>query len=587
MIRKLVRNLTHGLLLRSGIFYYRIDVKVANNKYKSIRCSLHTTNLYTAILRLNQMKRLMRSFAELSPEEQTEFIKFYTGGEEKLTDEEKQELESGDSSSIINTAFDAWVAKKSDPGKLIDTFVKRSVEFDLADKGYIDSAHERKIARNKATQDIIDAEYLMLIRKQLKPAEEQEYNETLEMAKNSELRDGSWEEYQARKSGKIAPRTVFVPQPQHIYQDPQKTQNKHTITEIMEYMFEVSQIKSETQKSQTYDVQNMIASVGLSMDDDYSKLNDQKTIARICTWIKQRQKKDGTEISNKRKNKQLGILRSLITAANRKEPSQYKLTELTSCILFLRKAPKGETKEYWYFSDAQLKNIFDPKHNFFKKNPEQFLACLIAMFSGARTNAAVSLQFGDITKEDGIDVISFFENHPRKHLKNEATERYLPVAKQLLDWGFVDMVRERQKKIGAKDSDFIFSRTQNELSGDPADKFMTPFLRFIREKLGIVQTGRKIYSFHSFRDTVSNKMEDCGISDSMAHKLVGWKETDVRHTNYMKRDYQEWKTEIDKLVYPEEILHLDYWKTVIPDLYINPEHINHKRGKYKPHIKID
>ena len=214
------------------------------------------------------------------------------------------------------------------------------------------------------------------------------------------------------------------------------------------------------------------------------------------------------------------------------------------------------------------------------------MACLIALFSGARTNAAVSLQFGDITQEYDIDVIAFFENHARKHLKNDASERYLPIAKQLMDWGFVDMIRARQKQIGAKDSDFIFDRTQNKLTGDPADKFMTPFLRFIRDELGIVQTGRKIYSFHSFRDTVSNKMEDCGISDSMAHKLVGWKDTDIRHSNYMKRDCQEWKTEIDKLVYPEDVLHLEEWKRIIPDLYISPKKINHKRGTYKPHIKI-
>lgn len=567
MVRKLVRKLTHGLLLRSGVFYYRIDVRVANGKYKSLRRSLRTANVYTAIQRLNHMKHLMKAFTELSPEEQAEFIKFYTGGEDTLTEDEKRELETGDTASIICTAFDAWVAKRSDPDKLIDTFVKRSVEFDLADKGYIDSAHERKIAKNRAAQDIIDAEYLMSIRKQLNPAEEQEYNETLEMAKNSKLRDSSWEEYQARKSGKIAPR-VFVPQ--SVYQEPPKPQNKHTINEIMLYMFEVSQIKSETRKSQELDVKSMIASVGLDLDDDYSKLNDQDIITRICAWINSRKKKDGTDISNKRKNKQLGILRALITAANRKEPSQYKLTELTNCIIFLRKAPKGETKEYWPFSDAQLCEIFDPKHNFFKENPEQFLACLIAMFSGARTNAAVSLQFGDITKEDGVDVIAFFDNHERKHLKNDATERNLPIAKQLLDWGFVDMVRERQEKIGAKDTDFIFARTQHDVSGDPADKFMTPFINtFMRNKLKIVDTGRKKYAFHSFRDTVSRKMKDCGISNSMAHKLVGWKESDIRYSHYMKYDCQEWKNEIDKLVYPEEMLHLEEWKKIIPKLYID------------------
>ena len=349
----------------------------------------------------------------------------------------------------------------------------------------------------------------------------------------------------------------------------------------MNYMFEVSQIKPETCKSQEYDIKSMIGSVGISLEDDYSKLNDHNVIQKICDWIRYRINKNGEPISNKRKNKQFGILRSLITAANRKEPTQYKLAELTNCILFLRKETKGNSKEYQPFSDAQLSEIFDPSNDFFKKNPEQFLACLIALFSGARTNAAVSLQFGDITKESDIDVFAFFENHPRKHLKSDATERYLPIAKQLLDFGFVDMIRERQKKIGAKDTDFIFARTQHDLSGDPADKFMTPFLHFIRKRLNIVSNGRKIYAFHSFRDTVSNKMADCGIDDTMAHKLVGWKGGDIRYTHYTKRDQNEWKAAIDKLEYPEEVLHLNMWKEIIPELYLarKDAQINQPRTK--------
>ena len=576
MIRKMVRNLTQGLLLRSGVFYFRMDVKIAKNKYKSIRRSLHTTNLYTAIERLNHMKRLINTFNTLTPKEQAEFIKFYTGGKETITEEEQKELENGDTSSIIYTAFDAWMAKKADGGKLMDAIVNKSYEFEIADTGYPDSVRERLMAKRDAAQDVINAKYLMSIRKQLNPEEEQEYNDIMEMAKNSKLRDKSWEEYKER----ITPKPKIEP----TYQTPQ---NKHTIDEIMRYMFDVSQIKPETRKSQEYDVKNMIASVNLNLDDDYSKMNDPNTIKQICGWVKGRKNRNGTDISNKRKNKQLGILRSLITSANRKEPTQYKLAELTEPILFLRKESKGMSKEYQPFSNEQLSAIFDPKHDFFKKNPEQFLACLIALFSGARTNAAVSLQFKDITTESGIDGIAFYENHPRKHLKNDATERFVPIAKQLLDFGFVDMIRKRQQKTNAKDTDFIFNRTQNELSGDPADKFMTPFLRFIRQELKITSADRKIYAFHSFRDTVSNKMEDCGINDTMAKKLIGWKSGDMRFTHYSKRDYQEQQAAIDKLVYAEEILHLNEWKNIIPNLYINPEKIDHRRGKYKPHIKID
>ena len=587
MIRKLVRNLTQGLLLRSGVFYFRMDVKLSNNKYKSIRRSLHTTNVYTAIKRLNYMKHLINTFNELEPEEQAEFIKFYTGGEETLTDEERRELETGDTSSIICTAFDAWVAKKSDGGKLIDTFVKKAYEFEIADSGYPDSAHERMVAKRNAAQDVVDSVYLMSIRKQLNPAEEQEYNDTLEMAENSKLRDKSWEGYKARTTPKKvpAPTVIFAnqPQPTTAHQEPAKPETPHKISEMVEFMFEMSQVKPGTRQNQEYDIKNLLASVNLSLDDDYSKMNDPAVINKICEWVKGRKNTDGRDISNRRKNKQLGILVALVKAANRKEPSQYKLTELTNHILFLRRESKGQTKEYHPFSDSQLADIFDPKHDFFQKNPEQFLACLIALFTGARTNAATTLQFGDITKEDGIDVIGFFENDKRKHLKNDATERYVPIAKQLMDWGFVDMIRERQKKIGAKDTDFIFARTQHDISGDPAKKFMTPFFdKFMRGKLNIVSAGRKIYSFHSFRKTISNKLKGLGIEKTVINDICGWEGEGTMETNYSIHQLKELKVAADKIVYLEELLHLEEWKKIIPQLYLDRKDAPLKRPNQIP-----
>ncbi|MBQ6027254.1 MAG: hypothetical protein IJL21_01740, partial [Alphaproteobacteria bacterium] len=193
-----------------------MDVKIADNKYKSIRRSLHTTNVYTAIKRLNYMKRLINTFNTLTPEEQTEFIKFYTGGEETLTEEEQKELENGDTSSIICTAFDTWMARKADGGKLMDAIVNKSYEFEIADIGFPDSVRERLMAKRDAAQDVMDAQYLMSIRKQLNPAEEQEYNDIMEMAKNSKLRDKSWEKYKERitPKPKIEPTVIYATQPQ-------------------------------------------------------------------------------------------------------------------------------------------------------------------------------------------------------------------------------------------------------------------------------------------------------------------------------------------------------------------------------------
>ena len=62
--------------------------------------------------------------------------------------------------------------------------------------------------------------------------------------------------------------------------------------------------------------------------------------------------------------------------------------------------------------------------------------CQGAFFTGARANSALTLQYDDVLVKDGIDSIYFRENHKIKQLKNEASERIVPVHPQLLAAGF-------------------------------------------------------------------------------------------------------------------------------------------------------
>jgi hypothetical protein len=326
---------------------------------------------------------------------------------------------------------------------------------------------------------------------------------------------------------------------------------------------------------------NLLRPVNLSLDDDYSKMNDKKVVAKIVEELKSR-----TDLNNDSKNKTMDVLRKVIKQAHKKEPDFYMGEGLLYYTERLPETSSGEKNVYGVFDDTQLAQIFDPKHDFFKTHPDEFLACLIALFSGSRTNLAVTLQFGDFIQKDGIQCIWFRENHDKKNKKNKASERKLPIAQQLLDWGIVDMIKARQKKIGAQATDFIFDRAASS-KGDPAKKFMAPWERFIQNELGIVSHDGIKYSFHSFRDTISKHTKILKIDDSIVDDIIGWEGSTIRQKNYLKYSTEEIKEAVDKIEYSEEILHLEEWKKIIPDLYINPEHISNKRGKYKPHIKID
>ena len=52
---------------------------------------------------------------------------------------------------------------------------------------------------------------------------------------------------------------------------------------------------------------------------------------------------------------------------------------------------------------------------------------MIALFTGARLNAATTLQYGDVFEKDKLKCLYFRSNHAIKHLKNDASERIVPL----------------------------------------------------------------------------------------------------------------------------------------------------------------
>ena len=59
------------------------------------------------------------------------------------------------------------------------------------------------------------------------------------------------------------------------------------------------------------------------------------------------------------------------------------------------------------YLEQDLKEIFNPSHNHFKENPDDFWVILMGMFAGARTNAAVTIKYKDIINLDGVYCVHF------------------------------------------------------------------------------------------------------------------------------------------------------------------------------------
>ena len=549
-----------NLVLRNKIYYFRISFQKSDGKFSSIKKSLGTSDLNLAIQRLALVKKeyfMKINNVELDTTNLISIDQYLA----KIapTDEERAKVIENEYKSLSDS-------------QIIDRYFRCEEIIIQSQTGSSNTLSERCEAMTAATLERNKLHILIhYVRAKNKPDILRQFETHKRLFVPQHI---SWDQMVGGVQQTIIPTCNNQYSPRYYTQMP-----KNTIREILTESL-VSNSKT-IQKRFPQTLANLLKPVNLSLDDDYSKLNDKKIVAKIVEELKNR-----TDLNNDSKNKTMDVLRKVIKQAHKKEPDFYMSDGLLYYTEKLPETPAGEKNVYGVFDETQLRKMFDPQNEFFKTHPDELLACLIALYSGSRTNLSVTLQFGDFIKKDGIDCVWFRENHNKKNRKNKASERKLPVAQQLLDFGLVDMIKARQKKIGAKDTDFIFDRAAS-LKDDPGKKFMAPWLRFIRNDLGIVTQAGETYSFHSFRDTVSKYTKKLKLDDSIVDDIIGWEGNTMRQKNYLKYTTEELKEAVDKIVYPEDILHLEEWKKIIPDLYINPEHINNKRGKYKPHIKID
>ncbi len=219
-------------------------------------------------------------------------------------------------------------------------------------------------------------------------------------------------------------------------------------------------------------------------------------------------------------------------------------------------------KPYLPYSNAQLLEIFNPKYDYFKKNPDAFFACLIALFTGSGANASITLQYDDVIQKDGIDCIQFIENHPIKHLKNEASERIVPIHQQLLDVGFVDYVRRRQKRLDTRGSDFIFPKCQSK-NGTYNNKYVSRVILSFITTIGVKSNTKDQHDFHSFRKNASVAMQDAGIIPTYINDIIGWEGKNTMEQSYSNHTLAQIKKEMSKFNYDFLQPHFDKWKEIM------------------------
>jgi integrase len=328
------------------------------------------------------------------------------------------------------------------------------------------------------------------------------------------------------------------------------------ISEVLESMLLKSKCKVEEKTRKRKRITELLNDVGLTLNNDYSEFHNVKMIQTISENV------DNTETLGDNKRKYIRYLKELARhASDVIDPDNYK-SNVVAAFPEFKGTKKSEKNPYDKYTDVQLLEIFDPKHKFFKDNPDLFFACLIAMFTGARANSATTLQYDDILIEEGVDCIYFRENHPIKALKNEASERMVPINPQLLDIGFVDYVRRQQSKLKKSGKDFIFQRCMTS-GGVFNNKLTTRTFSDFLTDIGIKTPGGKKLTFHSFRKTANDIMRKAGIQGTEINNIIGWEGKDTREQSYTINYLNELKAEVDRFCYDFLQPHFDKWKVIM------------------------
>ena len=331
---------------------------------------------------------------------------------------------------------------------------------------------------------------------------------------------------------------------------------QYTIEQVLDIMLKKAHTGLDTENRKRNTLTKMLKSIGIKMTDSYEKFHTPDTIQKLIDFVL-------TTNKNKNENKRqwLAHIKELATCGNNLEPEVYKLN-IINLLPNIPKSKRKDQKPHLPYTKDELLEMFDPKHDFFKKNPDAFWLCLIALFTGSRMNAAFTLQYADICVEDGINCFNFQENHKIKRLKNEASERTVPINDQLIDLGFLDFFKRKQVRTKAKGTDFIFPKCQTS-GGQYNNKYGTRILMPFFKSIGVKSANKDQKDFHSFRKNASIGMQDAGIGSTYINDIIGWEGEGMMAESYSNHTLTQIKEQMDKFGYDFLQPHFDAWKKIM------------------------
>ncbi len=200
-------------------------------------------------------------------------------------------------------------------------------------------------------------------------------------------------------------------------------------------------------------------------------------------------------------------------------------------ITYSKKDKRARAKQgFEPFSVADLLAIFEPEPYLKLKQPSEYWAPLMGLFTGARVNEICQLQLADFLDRDSQPSIQITDTGLDQSLKNVASKRIVPLHPILIDLGLLDYVLEMEAQGYAQ----LFPNLKKSINGF-GDAESKAFLRHLERQKVVAKVGKK--GFHSFRKTIIHKMQDYSpvLAPDIRAQFVGHDLDDEHFASYSRK----------------------------------------------------
>ena len=200
------------------------------------------------------------------------------------------------------------------------------------------------------------------------------------------------------------------------------------------------------------------------------------------------------------------------------------------------------------YTSVDLRLLFGPAFTAMRsKRADHFWVPLMALLSGARVSELCQLAVDDIAKKSGVHCIEIRARREGQSLKNEASERLVPLHSHLLTLGFAEYVKERR----ATGEPWLFAHCRPSHDGRGMGAPMSTWWpTWVKRFDGISPNT----ALHSFRHGVSQVLTAKDVPEVVTAQLLGHKNKSITTGRYGTRlNVCQLSDAIEKLDFSAEV----------------------------------